>query len=137
MFSGGGVLSLVGSNSGSGSGSSTSTGGSIAGSGDGSGADMIGTSSDRVVVLAVSAFGGPDADEPLGASISIAEVPAAADERGRARVPEATGEHHEHEDTSDHHHRTTGSRWRRLLWSGALVLICDVHRTQTRVMNSG
>jgi hypothetical protein len=39
-----------------------------------------------------------------------------------ARVRDSTGEQHGHDNPSYHHHRTTGSRWRRLLWSASLVL---------------
>ena len=46
-----------------------------------------------------------------------------------ARVPEPTGEHHEHADTSNHTHHPDPSGWRRLLWPGALVLGYGLQRT--------
>ena len=64
----------------------------------------------------------------------VAARPVAADEREPATVSGTTGEHHEHEDTSNHTDHRAGSGWWRLLWPGALVLGYGVQERVTELM---
>jgi hypothetical protein len=89
------------------------------------------------VTVVVSASASPDVDEPAGVSAPpVVGTPAAVDVREPAKAPEATGGHHEHEDTSDHNYHPAGFGWWRLLWPGALVLGYGVPRETTARTNS-